>query len=221
MITTSTVHTLSVMSERTHFDSVEDTVKAIARGELVIVLDDEGRENEGDLIMAASLTTTEKMAFLVKHSSGYVCAPLPAPLADKLGLPLMVTNLEDQHKTAYCVSCDCREDTTTGISAHDRALTVRKLADPTSTSATFNRPGHMLPLRARDGGVLERRGHTEAAVDLCKLAGLPPVGVICELVKADDGLMARRDDCLKFAQEHNLKVTTIDAMVKYLEARAT
>lgn len=200
-------------------------------------MDDEGRENEGDLIIAAELTTQEKMAFLVRHSSGYVCAPLSNDIADRLKLPLMADALHknqsskavatdadgtpsDRHGTAYTISCDFAHGTTTGISAHDRALTARKLADPSVGPVDFLRPGHLLPLRARDGGVLERRGHTEAGVDLCKLSGLNPVSIICELVREEDGLMARRDDCLKFAKEHNLKAITIDDLAKFIESHS-
>lgn len=199
------------------FDSVPEALEAFARGDFLVVMDDEGRENEGDLIAAASDMTTEKMAFLVKHSSGYVCCPMTNALADKLKLPLMVEKLEDRHGTAYTVTCDALEGTTTGISAHDRALTARRLADPQSSPSTFNRPGHVLPLRARDGGVLVRRGHTEASVDICRLSNKPPVAVICELVRAGDGAMARRDDCLAFAREHGLKAITIDALSKYIK----
>lgn len=204
------------MSASLKFDDIPEALEAFARGEFLIVLDDESRENEGDLIASAQDMTTEKMAFLVKHSSGYVCVPLAEQLADKLDLPLMVPKLQDRHKTAYTVTVDAFEGTTTGISAHDRAFTARKLADPSSTPATFNRPGHVLPLRAREGGVVVRRGHTEAAVDLCRLTNKSPAGVICELVKEDDGAMARRDDCLAFAQKHNIKAITIDALAEYI-----
>lgn len=199
------------------FNSVPEALEAFSKGEFVVVMDDEGRENEGDLIAAASDMTTEKMAFLVQHSSGYVCCPMTNAIADKLKLPLMVEKLEDRHGTAYTVTCDALEGTTTGISAHDRALTARRLADPSSTAATFNRPGHVLPLRARDGGVKVRRGHTEASVDLCKLSNKEPVAVICEIVKQEDGSMARRDDCLKFARDYGLKSLTIDALVSYVQ----
>lgn len=197
------------------FDAIPEALEAFKRGEFLVVLDNEGRENEGDLIIAASAVTTEKMAFLVRHSSGYVCAPISSALADKLELPLMVANGNDRHRTAYTVTIDAAKDTTTGISAHDRALTARTLADPKATAADFIRPGHMVPLRARDGGVLVRPGHTEAAVDLCILTGQAPAGVICEIVRDEDGLMARRDDCLKFAKKHGLKAITIDALVEY------
>lgn len=181
------------------------------------------------------------MAFLVRHSSGYVCAPLTNAIADRLNLPLMAEALKsstinsstkdtttgasdsdgtpsDRHGTAYTITCDFAEGTTTGISAHDRSLTCSKLADPTTRPNQFLKPGHVLPLRARDGGVLERRGHTEAGVDLCKLAGLQPVSVICELVREEDGLMARRDDCLSFAKKHNLKAITIDDLVTFIKS---
>lgn len=184
-------------------------------GEFLIVLDDESRENEGDLIIAASKVTTEKMAFLVRHSSGFVCAPLTNQIADRLELPLMHSSRTDRHGTAYTITADFAENTTTGISAHDRALTARKLADLSTKPCDFLKPGHLLPLRAKDGGVLERRGHTEAGVDLCKLAGLEPVSVICELVRDEDGLMARKDDCIKFSNTYNIRVITIEDLVKY------
>lgn len=201
------------------FSEIPEALAAFSAGEFLLVMDDEGRENEGDLIMAAEDITTMKMAFLVNHSSGYVCCPTTNSIANRLNLPLMVENLEDRHGTAYTVTCDAWEGTTTGISAHDRALTARQLANPNSTKESFNRPGHMLPLRARDGGVLERRGHTEAAVDLCKLTGKTPVGVICEIIRPRDGLMARRDDCLEFASTYGIKAITIDALASYLRSK--
>lgn len=201
------------------FDSVEEALVAFKNGEFLIVLDDESRENEGDLIIAAEQITTEKMAFLVKHSSGYVCAPLTNEIADRLQLPLMVARGDDLHKTAYTVTCDFKEGSTTGISAHDRALTSRKLADPTVQASQFNRPGHLCPLRADDGGVLVRQGHTEAAVDLCRLTGQAPVGVICEIVRESDGLMSRRDDCLEFARAHNIKVITIEQLAEHIKSQ--
>ncbi|ANB13464.1 3,4-dihydroxy-2-butanone-4-phosphate synthase RIB3 [Sugiyamaella lignohabitans] len=203
------------------FDSIPDAIKAYKEGQFLVVLDDESRENEGDLIIAASQVTTEKMAFLVRYSSGYVCAPVSKEIADRLELPLMLADRSDRHGTAYTVSVDFAEGTTTGISAHDRALTARKLADPTTKADDFLKPGHLLPLRAVDGGVLARRGHTEAAVDLSRLAGFEPAGVICEIVRDEDGLMARRDDCLKFAKEHNMKIITIDALVEHLKSASS
>lgn len=199
------------------FDTIDSALKAFKNGEFLLVLDDENRENEGDLIASAEDMTTEKMAFLVKYSSGYVCVPLTNERADALDLPLMIPSMQDRHKTAYTVTCDAFEGTSTGISAHDRALTARALASPQSTPKTLNRPGHVLPLRARDGGVLTRVGHTEAAVDLCALTGKEPAAVICELVR-DDGAMARRDDCLEFGRKHNIKVITIADLVEFRKA---
>lgn len=199
------------------FSTIPEAIEAYKKGEFLIVLDDESRENEGDLIIAASKVTTEKMAFLVRHSSGYVCAPLSKELADKLQLPLMSKDRTDRHGTAYTITVDYADGTTTGISAHDRALTARKLADPSSKAEDFLRPGHLVPLRAVDGGVLARRGHTEAGVDLSRLAGFEPASVICEIVRDEDGLMARRDDCLAFSKAHGIKVITIDDLADYVK----
>lgn len=182
----------------------------------MIVMDDESRENEGDLIMAAELCTQEKMAFLVRHLSGYVCAPLSTERADKLELHPMLKDQTDRHGTAYTVTCDYSHGTTTGISAHDRALTVRLLANAESKSEDFIKPGHILPLRAVPGLLKKRRGHTEAAVQLTELAELQPAAVICELVRDEDGLMQRLPDCQKFAKEHNLKIITIEQLVEYI-----
>ncbi|OKL61293.1 3,4-dihydroxy-2-butanone 4-phosphate synthase [Talaromyces atroroseus] len=211
------------------FDPVEDAVAAFKNGQFVIVLDSQDRENEGDLIIAADAVTEAQMAFLVRYSSGYVCAPVLPSHADKLLLPQMVINNADPLITAYTISIDSNDPSvTTGISAHDRALTCRQLADPNSKAENFRRPGHILPLRAREGGVRERRGHTEAAVDLCRLAGRNPAGVIGELVEegevtegvaevtGNNGMM-RRDACLRFGKRFGLKVTTIEDMVAYLE----
>lgn len=198
------------------FDAVDDVVRAYRDGEFVIVLDDEDRENEGDLLIAASKVTTDKMAFMVKHTSGFVCIALTPERLAALELPMMVPQNEEKHKTAYTITCDYRHDTTTGISAHDRALTSRMLADPAlgAVAADFSRPGHMNPLRYTPGGVQVRQGHTEASVDLCKAAGLPPAGLLCELVDPADahGGIAARDACLAFAKQHGLRVTTIEAL---------
>lgn len=203
------------MLERTQpFDTVASAIQAIANGEFVIVVDDTDRENEGDLIIAAEKITTEKMAFLVKHSSGLVCVGMPAPRLQTLDLPQMVTHNADPFRTAFTVSVDYKYGTTSGISAADRALTLRKLADPTTQAEDFHRPGHIFPLRARRGGVLERPGHTEAAHDLAAMAGLQPVGVLCEIVN-DDGSMARHPDLFKFAQVHGLKIISIADMKAY------
>ncbi|CRG87814.1 3,4-dihydroxy 2-butanone 4-phosphate synthase [Talaromyces islandicus] len=223
----------STTEDNLQFDSVEDVVAAFIgateNGQFVIILDSQDRENEGDLIIAADAVTEAQMAFLVRYSSGYVCAPILPSHADKLQLPQMVTNNADPLITAYTISIDSNEaSVTTGISAHDRALTCRRLADPTIKPGNFRRPGHILPLRARDGGVRERRGHTEAAIDLCRLAGRAPAGVIGELVEeghvvegvaevtGNNGMM-RRDSCLRFGHRFGIKVTTIEDMVAYLK----
>jgi 3,4-dihydroxy 2-butanone 4-phosphate synthase len=201
-----------------------------ANDEFVIVLDSPSRENEGDLIIAASALTPAKASFMIRYSSGYLCAPLPVSHAAALHLPQMVTNNADPNQTAYTVSIDAVDESiSTGISAHDRSLTCRMLADPESKATSFRRPGHILPLQARDGGVRVRRGHTEAAVDLCRLAGKQPVGVICELItdgavvqgKAafEGGGMMRRDECLAFGKEWGIKVCTIDDLVTYIEEK--
>lgn len=192
------------------------------------MLDSPDRENEGDLIIAADALTPAKAAFMIRYSSGYICAPLPVSRAAALHLPQMVTDNADPNRTAYAVSIDAVDPTvTTGISAADRALTCRMLADPSATAKNFRRPGHILPLQAREGGVRVRRGHTEAAVDLCRLAGKPEVGVICELVTDGEeipgkpervgGGMMRRDELLAFGKKWGIKVCTIEDMVTYIE----
>ena len=196
------------------FDSVEDAIAAIGRGEMIIVVDDEDRENEGDLIMAAEFATEEKIAFIVNHSSGVVCAPILDDRADELDLSLMVAENTEAMRTAFTVTIDYRHGTSTGISAADRALTIRAMVDQNASAADFARPGHIFPLRARPGGVLKRAGHTEAAVDLASLAGLKPAGVLCEIVKPD-GTMARVPDLIEFAKEHNLVFISIADLVRY------
>ncbi|KAF2471868.1 3,4-dihydroxy-2-butanone 4-phosphate synthase [Lindgomyces ingoldianus] len=199
-----------------------------ANDEFVIVLDSPSRENEGDLIIAASALTPSKASFMIRYTSGYICAPLSVSRAAALHLPQMVADNEDRNRTAYAVSIDAVHDSvTTGISAQDRSLTCRTLADPTAKAGHFRRPGHVLPLQAREGGVRVRRGHTEAAVDICRLAGKPPVGVICELItdgEAVDGKteligggMMRRDECLAFGKKWGIKVCTIADLVTYME----
>ncbi|HEY0905953.1 MAG TPA: 3,4-dihydroxy-2-butanone-4-phosphate synthase [Methylophilus sp.] len=205
-----------MLQKTEQFDAVTDAIEAIANGEFVIVVDDTERENEGDLIIAAEKMTTEKMAFLVRHSSGLVCVAMQAQRLRALDLPQMVTHNADPFRTAFTVSVDYKYGTTSGISAADRALTLRALADPASQASDFHRPGHIFPLRARVGGVLERPGHTEAARDLAAMAGLQPVGVLCEIVN-DDGSMARRPDLFKFAKQHGLKMITIADMIAYRE----
>lgn len=206
-------------TSKTMLTPIEEAIKAYKNGEFLVVMDDEDRENEGDLIIAAEHTTQEKMAFLVRHSSGYVCVPLSTERADQLDLQPMVKDRTDRHGTAYTVTCDYAHGTTTGISAHDRALTARSLASQKSSPDDFIRPGHILPLRAVPGLLNQRRGHTEASVHLCQLAGLQPAAVICELVREDDGLMMRLDDCVDFAKKHNLKVITIEQLVNHINAK--
>jgi 3,4-dihydroxy 2-butanone 4-phosphate synthase/GTP cyclohydrolase II len=197
-------------------DPIEDAIAAIARGEIVVVADDEDRENEGDLIMAADAATPEAIAFFVRHTSGVICVGLTAERCDELDLPAMVAASKhtEAHGTAFTVSVDLAEGTSTGISAADRAATLRALADAEVGSTEFNRPGHIFPLRARDGGVLKRIGHTEAAVDLARLAGRSPAGVLCELV-LDGGEMARGADLRAFADEHGLLFISIADLVRY------
>ena len=196
------------------FAPIEEIVAAIGRGEIVVMVDDEDRENEGDLIMAAQFATPEKIAFIVRHTSGVVVAPLTGERCDDLRLPLMVEHNTESHRTAFTVSVDLLEGTTTGISASDRAATLRALADPQVGHAAFARPGHIFPLRAREGGVLKRAGHTEAAVDLARLAGLQPAGIICE-IQNDDGTMSRLPDLQKFCAEHDLLLSSIADLVNY------
>ena len=196
------------------FSRIEDAVAAIARGEMVVVVDDHGRENEGDLIMAAELVTTPAIAFMIRHTSGVVCASLPGERLEALQLPLMVADNAESQRTAFTVTVDYRHGTSTGISASDRAATLRALADPAATAGDFARPGHIFPLRARAGGVLERRGHTEAAVDLARLAGLAPAGVLCELVN-DDGSMTRPPALHTFAAEHKLALISVADLCAY------
>ncbi len=196
--------------------TIEQAIKEIAAGRPVIVVDDEDRENEGDLIFAAEHATPELVAFMVRYTSGYICVPLTGEDCDRLQLPPMYHTNQDRRRTAYTVTVDAREGVTTGISAADRARTIRLLADPDAQPTDFTRPGHVAPLRARDGGVLQRAGHTEAAVDLARLAGLRPAAVLCEIVSERDGTqMARRDELEVFAAEHGLILITIADLIAY------
>jgi 3,4-dihydroxy 2-butanone 4-phosphate synthase/GTP cyclohydrolase II len=198
--------------------SIPEVLKAFAAGEIVVVTDDDDREGEGDLIVAASLCTAEKMAFIVRHTSGIVCAPITADDARRLRLDPMVAHNDSNHSTAFTVSIDYKPGMTTGISAEERTACCRALANPNVGAADFARPGHIFPLIARDGGVLLRSGHTEAAVDLCKLSGLPPVGVISELMN-DDGTVMKGAQVAAFAAKHNLKHVTIADMIAWRQAR--
>jgi 3,4-dihydroxy 2-butanone 4-phosphate synthase/GTP cyclohydrolase II len=196
------------------FDPIEAVIAAVGRGEMVVMVDDEDRENEGDLIMAAEHATPEKLAFIIRHTSGVVCAPLTDDRCDDLRLPLMVEQNTESQRTAFTDTVDLIEGTSTGISAADRAATLRALADPAAGFTEFARPGHIFPLRARPGGVLKRAGHTEAAVDLARLAGCQPAGVICE-IQNDDGTMMRLPELRRFCAEHGLLLSSIAELIKW------
>ena len=198
-------------------DPVEQAIADIAAGRPVVVVDDEDRENEGDLIFAASAATPELMAFMVRYTSGVVCVPMTGPELDRLNLPPMTAINEDRKGTAYAVSVDAKEGVDTGISAADRAHTVRVLADPVTQATDLTRPGHVFPLRAVEGGVLARDGHTEAAVDLARLAGLAPAGAIAEIVN-DDGTMARLPQLVVFARTHGLSIISIEDLIAYRQS---
>ncbi len=202
----------------TALSSIQDVLEALRAGRPVIVADDEGRENEGDAVLSAELASPEWIAWMVRNTSGFLCAPMTREIAATLGLPAMVERNQDSLRTDYTVTVDASNGVTTGISAADRATTFRRLADPTSTPESFIRPGHVLPVRAVPGGVRVRPGHTEATTDLLTLAGLRPVGVIGELVK-DDGSMMRMPDLLALGQTAGLPVTTIAAMIEHLNAQ--
>jgi len=197
---------------------IDDAIAAFAKGEIVIVTDDDDRENEGDLVLAAAHATPEKMAFIIRNTCGIVCVPLPAETARRLRLDPMVSENDSPHHTAFTVSVDYRHGTTTGISAEDRTATVRALANGNAGAGDFVRPGHIFPLIAKDGGVLMRSGHTEAAIDLCRLAKLEPAGVICELVN-DDGSVMRGPQITAFAEKHKLRRVSVADLIAYREAR--
>ena len=198
----------------TLLDPVEKAIDAVAAGEFVVVVDDEDRENEGDLIIAADAMTESKMTFMIRHTSGVICAPLTDARADELRLPLMVAENTESHRTAFTVSVDLIEGCTTGISAGDRSRTMSALADPETAAGELARPGHIFPLRGRPGGVLKRAGHTEAALDLCRMAGRAEAGALCEIVN-DDGTMSRLEDCRAFADEHGLLLISIADLIRY------
>lgn len=200
------------------FSKIEEAIGAIARGEFVIVIDDADRENEGDLILAAEKMTPEKMTFLLQKSSGVVCVPMNSERLEALHLPPMVSQNTEYYRTAFSISVDVLEGTTTGISASDRSKTIQALANPLSTAADFRRPGHIFPLQAREGGVLKRAGHTEAAVDLARLAGLAPVGVLCEVVNPDYS-MARLPELQCLAEEYGIPLISIADLIRYRRKR--
>jgi 3,4-dihydroxy 2-butanone 4-phosphate synthase / GTP cyclohydrolase II len=195
---------------------IPTALAALSEGRPVIVVDNESRENEGDLIIAAQFATQEWLAFMIRHTSGFICAPMTHEIADRLELPLMVVDNQDPLRTAYTITVDAADRSSTGISAADRSHTLRVLADLESTPSSLNRPGHILPLRAQDGGVRARGGHTEAAVDLLKLAGLVPVGAIGEITK-DNGEMMRLPELIEFGERENLEVITIATLIDYLQ----
>lgn len=193
---------------------IEDALETFARGGMVVVVDDEDRENEGDIIIASDAITPEAVAFMMKHARGLICVAMEGERLDALDIPLMVPDNTEYLKTAFTVSVDYIHGTTTGISAADRAATVRALMDETSAPADFARPGHIFPLRAHPRGVLGRPGHTEAAVDLARLTGRRPSGVICEVAN-DDGTMARLPELLEFCRLHDLPIITIEELIRY------
>ena len=197
----------------TGFNTILEAVEDLKQGKMIIVVDDEDRENEGDLLMAADMVTPEAINFMAKYGRGLICMPALKEKFDEINLPLMVRNNTDSFKTAFTISID-GSNTTTGISAYDRCETIRQFTNKDAKESDFKTPGHMFPLVAKDGGVLVRNGHTEAAVDLAKIAGFSPVGVICEILK-EDGTMARVDDLMKFKEEHDLKIITIADLIKY------
>jgi 3,4-dihydroxy 2-butanone 4-phosphate synthase / GTP cyclohydrolase II len=198
----------------TPFSSIETAIETIRQGRMVVVVDDEDRENEGDLTLAAEHVTPEAIAFMATHGRGLICTALEGELLDRLQIPQMVQNNTSVFETAFCVSVEAREGTSTGISAHDRARTIQALVDPASRPGDFVKPGHVFPLRAKPGGVLARTGQTEASVDLARLAGLHPSGVICEIMK-DDGTMARVPDLIPFCQRFDLPLVTVASLVAH------
>lgn len=196
------------------FNTIPEVIQDFKKGRMVIVIDDEGRENEGDLVIAARFADAEAINFMIKHGRGLVCVPMEGKRLDGLGLQPMFENNQDPYKTAWAISIDAKKGVKTGISAHDRSVTVKALIYPKTKPADLMRPGHMFPLRAKEGGILTRAGHTEAAIDLAKLAGLYPAGVICEIIN-EDGSMARTSDLLKFAVKHKLKICSIADLIEY------
>jgi 3,4-dihydroxy 2-butanone 4-phosphate synthase/GTP cyclohydrolase II len=195
-------------------DDIDRAIKDIAAGRPVLVVDDENRENEGDIIFAASQATPELLAFMIRYTSGVICMPMREPELDRLNLPQMTSHNTEHHRTAFTVSVDARDGVGTGISAADRATTIRKLVDPATAAADLVRPGHVFPLRYAEGGVLRRAGHTEAAVDLARLAGMPEAGVLAEVVN-DDGTMARLPELRTFADTHDLALISIEQLIEY------
>ena len=204
--------------EAFQFDTIDDVVHDLAAGRIVIVTDDADRENEGDLIMAAEKATPEKINFMTMHGRGLICVPIENERADQLGLQRMVAQNREMYRTDFTVSVDAAKGITTGISAHDRAATIQTIADPKSQPNDLIQPGHIFPLRAKEGGVLRRAGHTEAAVDLARMAGLQPAGVLCEILH-DDGTMARLPELMQFRRKHRLRICTIQSLIAHRRVR--
>jgi 3,4-dihydroxy 2-butanone 4-phosphate synthase / GTP cyclohydrolase II len=204
--------------EAFQFDTIDDVVSDIAKGRMVIVTDDADRENEGDLVIAADKVTPEAVNFMAKYGRGLICVPISNERAEQLGLRRMVAQNREMYRTDFTVSVDAARGVTTGISAQDRAMTIRTIANPSSTPADLVQPGHVFPLRAKDGGVLRRTGHTEAAVDLARMAGLQPAGVLCEILH-DDGTMARLPELMEFRKRHALRICTIQSLIAYRRKR--
>ena len=197
-----------------HHSLIPEILSDLKKGRMIVVIDDEDRENEGDLIVAAEFATPANVNFMAKHGRGIICVPMESKRLETLGLDLMVSTNEDEFKTAWTISIDARHGVTTGVSAYDRSRTIKVLIDPKTTKEDLARPGHIFPLRAREGGVLVRAGHTEACVDLMRLAGLYPAGAICEIMN-DDGSMSRTPDLIAFAKKHKLKICTIRDLIEY------
>ncbi|MGI8820498.1 MAG: bifunctional 3,4-dihydroxy-2-butanone-4-phosphate synthase/GTP cyclohydrolase II [Chthoniobacterales bacterium] len=200
------------------FDTIDDVLSDMARGEIVIVTDDEDRENEGDLVMAAEKATPSAINFMAMHGRGLICVPVSDERAEQLGLQRMVAQNREMYRTDFTVSVDAAAGVTTGISAHDRAATIQTIANPKSQPEDLVQPGHIFPLRAKEGGVLRRAGHTEAAVDLARMAGLQPAGVLCEILH-DDGTMARLPELMEFRKKHGLRICTIQSLIAYRRLR--
>lgn len=204
--------------EAFQFDTIDDVVSDIAKGRIVIVTDDADRENEGDLVMAAEKVTPEAVNFMATHGRGLICVPISNERAEQLGLQRMVVQNRETHRTDFTVSVDAARGVTTGISTYDRATTILAIANPKSSPEDLNQPGHVFPLRAKDGGVLRRAGHTEAAVDLARMAALQPAGVLCEILH-DDGTMARLPELMEFRRKHGLRICTIQSLIAYRRVR--
>ncbi len=204
--------------EAFQFDTIDDVLRDLAAGKMVIVTDDADRENEGDLIMAAEKATPQAINFMTMHGRGLICAPVTAARAEQLGLQRMVAQNREMYRTDFTVSVDAAKGVTTGISAHDRAATIRTIADPKAKPEDLVQPGHIFPLRGKEGGVLRRAGHTEAAIDLARMAGLQPAGVLCEILH-DDGTMARLPELMVFKRKHRLRICTIQALIAHRRVR--